>query len=116
MPIQAPPNALTPSRNAIAVRIIMSKVMSNNWYKNWSLSKIISHFLLFQILGVCGFRLDFEQFATRGPTTEAETDNAHACSDPLKISSTTVSIFFHEKMMSIEAMEFYLKEEIIKIW
>ena len=42
--------------------------------------------------GICGFRLDFEQFATRGPTNTLETDDAHACSDPLKVSSTTVSI------------------------
>merc|ERR1712110_1089520 len=40
---------------------------------------------------ICGFRLDFEMFTTRGPTLTTEADSTYYCRDTLEVSSTTNS-------------------------
>ena len=49
--------------------------------------------ILSYISAICGFRLDFEMFTTRGPTLTTEADNTYYCRDTLEVSSTTVSTY-----------------------
>ena len=53
---------------------------------------------------ICSFRLDFEQFSTRGPTNSEENPatNAFYCRDVLKISSTAVrSLYYYDSTTMI---------------